>query len=304
MKKRKLSEPVCPLSSDIVRFKEMGNISEIMYSEKKNTTISIQKLDKEHYVDKRTGEVKEFTHMDSRADDKNSVRVTLGKLRDIINANVVEPENCLWITLTYAENMTDEKRLYSDFKKFIMRFRYKGYSFEYIVAMEPQSRGAWHAHLIVIFDTKAPFIPNNEIAALWGHGFVKTKGLKNIDNVGAYLTAYLGDMDFDEVIENGFNYSGMETKIIESTDENGEKTKKAIVKGARLKMYPPKFNIFRCSRGIKKPDVSYMPYSKAKKIVGNLMPTFERSVEISDDETGFNNTIYTSQFNKKRNQSQ
>ena len=135
MKKRKLPDPICPLNGDIVRLKEMGNISEIMYSEKKNTNISIQRLDKEHYVDKRTGEVKEFVHMDSRADDKNSVRVTLGKLRDLINTNVINPENCLWITLTYAENMTDEKRLYSDFKKFIMRFRYRGYSFEYVVAM-------------------------------------------------------------------------------------------------------------------------------------------------------------------------
>lgn len=300
MKKRKLPDPICPLNGDIVRLKEMGNISEIMYSEKKNTNISIQRLDKEHYVDKRTGEVKEFVHMDSRADDKNSVRVTLGKLRDLINTNVINPENCLWITLTYAENMTDEKRLYSDFKKFIMRFRCRGYSFEYIVAMEPQNRGAWHAHLILIFNGKAPFIPNDEISALWGQGFVKTKGLKNIDNVGAYLTAYLGDMDFDEAVESGFNPSGLETKIIENTDENGKKTKKAIVKGARLHLYPPKFNIYRCSRGIKKPDVSYMPYSKAKKVVGDLTPTFERSVEISDDETGFNNTIYTSQFNKKR----
>lgn len=107
-------------------------------------------------------------------------------------------------------------------------------------------------------------------------------------------------MDFDEAVESGFNPSGLETKIIENTDENGKKTKKAIVKGARLHLYPPKFNIYRCSRGIKKPDVSYMPYSKAKKVVGDLTPTFERSVEISDDETGFNNTIYTSQFNKKR----
>ena len=107
-------------------------------------------------------------------------------------------------------------------------------------------------------------------------------------------------MDFDEAVESGFNPSGLETKIIENTDENGKKTKKAIVKGARLHLYPPKFNIYRCSRGIKKPDVSYMPYSKAKKVVGDLTPTFERSVEISDDETGFNNTTYTSQFNKKR----
>ena len=33
MKKRKLPDPICPLNGDIVRLKEMGNISEIMYWE-------------------------------------------------------------------------------------------------------------------------------------------------------------------------------------------------------------------------------------------------------------------------------
>lgn len=300
MKKRKLSEPIRPLDDDIVRFKKMGNISEIMHSEKRNTFCPIQKLDKEHYIDKKTGEVKDFEHIDSRADDKNSVRISLRKLRDLINTNVIEPENCLWITLTYSENMTDEKRLYTDFKKFVMRLRYNGYQFEYIVAMEPQSRGAWHAHLILIFKDKAPFIPNDKLAEIWGYGFVKVKGLKNVDNIGAYLTAYLGDMEFDEAIENGFNPNGAETKIVDEIDENGNEKKKAIIKGARLHLYPPKFNLYRCSRGIKKPDVSYMTYAKAKKLVGDATPTFEQTIELSDNDSGFNNLIYNSQFNTNR----
>ena len=64
--------------------------------------------------------------------------------------------------------------------------------------MEPQGRGAWHAHLVMIFDDKAPYIDNKFMADTWGHGFTTTKKLEDVDNVGAYLTAYLGDMDMLE----------------------------------------------------------------------------------------------------------
>lgn len=74
-----------------------------------------------------------------------------------------------------------------------MRFRYRGYSFEYIVAMEPQNRGAWHAHLILIFNGKAPFIPNDEISALWGQGFVKTKGLK-ILTMSVHISLHISEI--------------------------------------------------------------------------------------------------------------
>ena len=105
--------------------------------------------------------------------------------------------NVRWITLTYAENMTDTDRLYFDFKDFNKRFQYyckiNGYSKpEYIVMMEPQGRGAWHCHLLYIWDCKAPYVANKTLRDLWGHGFVKIKKLDNCDNVGAYLTAYLG----------------------------------------------------------------------------------------------------------------
>lgn len=52
--------------------------------------------------------------------------------------------------------------------------------------MEPQGRGAWHCHLLYIFDlVKAPYIANKTLSDLWGHGFVKISKLDNVDNVGA-----------------------------------------------------------------------------------------------------------------------
>ena len=303
MNKIKLPVVMHPLNDDIVRLKKAGNITEIMCAEKTNTQCPILRVNKDNYVDKRTGEVKNFNHIESRAEDKNSVRVSLTKLRDIINANITNPDYCRWVTLTYAENMTDDKRLYSDFKKFIMRMRSRNYIFEYIVAM-PQGRGAWHAHLLMIFDKKAPFIPNNQLEEIWGHGFVKIKALSDIDNIGVYLTAYLGDMELDEAIKNGLSVDKSSVKEVEVLDESGKKIAKSIVKGARLSLYPPKFHIFRKSRGIKLPDISYTSYSEAKNSVGDATPTFEQSVIITDPQTGFNNQIYTGYFNTNRINSQ
>lgn len=301
--KNKKVENIRPLPDDTVRYKDMGNIKEIMYAEKINHCIGILRLDKNTYIDLKTGELKEFNHLNSRADDKNSVRVSLGKLRDIINTNVTEPKNCLWCTLTYAENMTDTERLYQDFRKFIQRFHYRHKDFEYIVAMEPQGRGAWHAHLILIFPHKAPFIPNSELAELWRNGFVNIKKMTDIDNIGAYLTAYLGDMDFEEMQKINMHIeNGQTLKEIDTIDENGNPIKKRIIKGARLSLYPPKFNLYRCSKGIKKPSVEYMKNSQAEKKVGSAQPTYEKTVAIDNDN--FSNLFNYRQYNIKRSNNQ
>ena len=119
----------------------------------------VEKVSAELYVDKRTGEVKEFRHAENRADSKASVAQSLRKLRDLINTNLAEPENALWVTLTYAENMRDAKRLYEDFRRFWQRFRYyldkhEYPPAEYITAAEPQGRGAWHLHAALDYAAK------------------------------------------------------------------------------------------------------------------------------------------------------
>ncbi|MEG0181774.1 MAG: hypothetical protein RR657_07770, partial [Peptostreptococcaceae bacterium] len=274
-------------SLDTVRVKEMGNIVELMYSEHSNSKIVIKKINNNEYIDLRTGEIKEFTKLENRACDLNSVRQSLGKLRDLLNTNITDVRNCKWVTLTYKENMTDSKQLYEDFKNFNKRMRYflskQGYKYEYIVAMEPQGRGAWHAHIVMIFDTKAPYIDNEVMSDIWGNGFTVTKKLdKNIDNLGAYLTAYLGDMDLvdfhslsDEEKNNMKVYDVREIEI----NEGDEKVSKAIIKGGRLHMYPPKFNLYRCSRGIKKPIITYEREIEAQKKISAGTLTFERTIK-------------------------
>lgn len=285
---------------DIVSVKKMNHIFEICYTQKRNTLPSIQKLDKDNYVLLSTGEIKQCQHIESRADNKLQVSQSLKRLRDYINTNVVDVKKCKWINLTYEENMTDTKRLYSDFKKFIMKFRNKYGKFEYIVACEPQERGAWHCHCIIIFDHIAPFIPNNKIESLWGHGYTVTKKLDNVDNVGAYLTAYLGDMELNDCKKNNISFSSDDVKEVTEIDGVKLKKPKKFVKGARLNMYPPGFNIYRISRGIKKPTKEYMSYEKAKEKIGLHSPTFSKTISLKDTEKKFENCIIYEYYNTKR----
>lgn len=224
--------------NNLVCVKEMGNVIEITYIQHKNSGATIQKIDNDSYVVLSTGELKEANHISSRADNKAQVSQSLKRLRDYINTNVIDVNKCKWITLTYKENMTDTKRLYVDFKNFMKRFKYKFGDIEYIVACEPQGRGAWHLHCIIIFEDIAPFIPNSEIAKLWQQGFTKTTKLDNIDNIGAYLTAYLGDMEFEEFIKSGVDFKCVTFKEVDRIENIKLEKPKKFVKGRAIVYVP------------------------------------------------------------------
>ena len=69
-----------------------------------------------------------------------------------------------------------------------------------------------------------------------GFGFVSVKKIDgNIDNLGAYLSAYLGDMEVPERKSHEYEqvYDVNNIKAVQ-----GEKCDKYVVKGARLNLYP------------------------------------------------------------------
>lgn len=276
----------------IVRYKKTGHVSEILYMSTKST-IQIKKLNKDEYVILKSGLILNFKHNENRADDMKSIARSLAQGRDMINSNVDDPKNCRWVTLTYAENMTDPKRLWIDAKTFIRDCRKRYGQFEYITAAEPQGRGAWHLHMLMIFDHKAPFMKNEDIANYWGQGFVTVKKLDDVDNVGAYLTAYLGDVAIDE-------YEGSMDGIkgIKTVEVNGKEKK--FVKGGRLHMYPPGMHIFRWSRGVKKPEVERIKYKKAKEKVGTAIPTYTETKTLTDDKSGFESILSREYYNTRR----
>lgn len=304
MKKSHLARVDKPLPDEEVKVKEAGNIIELVHMSKRNRRCYIERLDSEHYIDLHTGEVKDFVHMESRADDLNSVRSSLGRLRDLLNANITDVSFCRWVTLTYAQPdgkpMTDTVRLYKDFEHFVKRLHRRYGLFEYIVAMEPQGSGSWHCHVVLIFPAKAPFIPNDEMARIWGQGFTVTKRLDDVDNVGAYLTAYLGDIEIEDYANLRHVPDHITLKEVEYIDDLGKSQTKRYVKGGRIYMYPPNFNLYRCSRGCKKPVVAYMSEKKAEKKVSSAKLTFQRSVYLQDPETGFENIISYRYYNKAR----
>lgn len=222
--------------------KVAGNVIEITRLSSMNLSPVMRKLDAEHMVDIRDGSVVEIDHSEKRTDNIRILKRSLADLRDLINTNVTDAKNVRWVTLTYKENMQDTERLTNDFKKLLLRLHRKYGTFEYVSCPEPQARGAWHLHLLLIFPDTAPFIPNADLAQMWGQGFVKIVEVDNVDNVGAYLSAYMSDI-----------YLDADGSSSDAPSSDG-KSKKQI-KGGRLYMYPAGMQICRHSRGLKKPDI-------------------------------------------------
>lgn len=284
-----------------VTVKKTGNVIEIKHSSGIAGS-NINKIDKNHYVILSTGEFREINHTEKRIENTESIKQSMKNLRDLINCNCTEPDKCLWLTLTYKDCMQKQEQLYADLKKFFMRLRYHiDKKFEYLATIEPQARGAYHAHVILIFDKKRPFIPNETIAKIWGHGFTKTTKIDNIDNIGLYLTAYLTDISIDEAsildIKSAKNIKDVEIL------EGGKEVPKKIIKGGRLKYYPSGFRLFRCSRGIKRPTIWKTTNQQAMEYIeeNGLDLFYEKTIKLTDESKNFERIINYKQFKKPIN---
>lgn len=286
---------VRPPPESTVTVKKCGNVTELRYQQSK-TGGSIQKWDKDNYIDLKTGEFKEFQHSDLRVSHLENISRSLRNLRDLINTNVTNPANCQWVTLTYRVHMTDAKRVYDDFRKFNMRYqnylKKMNLKAEYISAIEPQQTGSLHFHVIFIFPEKAPFVENDKLAKIWGQGFVKITSLKSVKNVGVYLSSYLSNLDAPNDIDIDKFKDNNKFKIVNAVDENGNKVKKAIIKGARLYFYPTGFHIERHSRGIKKPETYETTEAEAMKELDGAVLTYEKTIQLSDDGKIINQINY------------
>lgn len=295
----------------VTKVTTMGHVVEVQTRQKNSSGTPCKKLDKDHYLDTRTGEVLEYQHIENRSESTRSIRNTLARIRALVNTNVTKPDNVRWCTFTYAENMTDTRKLYEDYFKFWKRFCYwckkNGIEKpEYITVQEPQGRGAWHIHAFFIWDSKAPYIDNNTVMAkLWGHGFTSTKALHDCDNIGAYFSAYLGDMPLEDVAKlpaDEQKKACSATSVLEKefTDEQGRTKKKKFVKGGRLYLYPPGMNIVRTTKGIKQPEVELMTLAEAKEKVSSAKLTYSCAYEIVGDDGEVLNRISKSYYNRIR----
>lgn len=266
----------------LVTLTYMGKVTELQYISNYNNQARTEKLSDDEYVVLSTGEVKEYGNQKAATKNQTteSVRKTMRRIRLLVQTNVTDIKKVRWVTLTYKENMTDTKRLYEDFRRFNQKLSYQLETCgiekpEYIAVAEPQKRGAWHLHILYIWKSqKAPYLNNHELSRLWGHGFTKVKALHDGDNIASYLLCYLTDLEIPEDIKGYFS-DGLKEVITDGT-------KKSVVKGARLNLYPANFNILRHSKDIRYPIRETMPLSKAMEVVADKSLRYRTTFEMSD----------------------
>lgn len=294
---------------DMVNVTYMGNIVEAKNIKNVNTECRIQKLKNNKYKDKETGEVKECKKpIENRSQGDISLRRTRRDISKIITTNCSNEnmKKCMFITLTYGEVMQDTKILNKDLKLFVRKFRYHyGKDIQFIMLPAPQVKRkdcwSWHIHCIFIFPKKAPFIDNRDIQDLWGHGITNSqyKLYDKIKNLAAYFIGHLRDMPLEEVIKAGIPYDEKDIKKVWINYQTGEKLDKPllIVKGARTRYYPPNFKILRKSEKLDTPRKERKKYHELRKEVGYRIPTSSSTLQITDNENGWSNTIKTEEYN-------
>lgn len=268
-------KPLIPLCQDdlspcLVKFRdglykieECGNTTFLTTTHYGQQYVEI--LPDREYVVLRTGEVlKMKPPAETRGENLRTLKNSLARLSKLIDANFERYKSTLTFTLTYKDNMTDTKELYQDWKKFWQRFQYQlgeDVATDYIVAFEPQGRGAWHAHACV-FQKKKRFLRSQTLEEIWGLGFVKIgKRPKNLDSLGKYLTAYLSDVPLSEYAQFVKDLSNEQRLDLmkQKFQIKGEGDREhQFVKGARMLLYPARFRFFRWSKGIEQPKEKKM----------------------------------------------
>jgi hypothetical protein len=304
-----------------IRVKITGNIIEARhmthnrnyYSEEeeidktRNNIFYLNEFSENIKLDMKTGEVfDDITEANkpakTRMDNPESVKKSIRKLRDLLNTNFAIPKNCKTLTLTYAENMTDPNRLYEDTRRFIQKLRRyclkkKQMGFEYITCIEPQGRGSFHHHMLLIFPREAPFLPADDLRAKWGLGRLKIEKSSDVDNLGAYLSAYLTDVSVDDAPSDVIMDAVGKKVRIKTLESKDGKTKRYL-KGQRLRYFPEGFNIYRTSRNVKQPEFLYMTYGEMLRRFPNFEKTYESTLELVLDGSPYNIITYH-QFKKK-----
>ncbi len=142
-------------------------------------------------TDEERARNREMSLSRARKEFMRTVNANVGRYGDI---------RTKFITFTFSENVIDLKVANRIWGKFIKRLNYYVYGtkcsqLQYGVVPQFQERGAVHYHVIFF---NLPYINNEELARIWGQGFIKINAIDNVNNVGAYVCRYMSS-DFDDV---------------------------------------------------------------------------------------------------------
>ena len=244
-----------------------------------------KKCSNKTYINRDSGEIMEYKKAENRLNSHYSLSKSLKSLRRLINCNFVGDKNELFVTLTYggacAGKMYDTNKLYHDFKTFWQRLSYKNPSLEYICIPEPHEDGAWHIHLLLRGrDGQSLYISNEEMAEIWSHGFVKVERLTTPERLVSYF--YKGGITERKVKDEVFDGADDNEKFISGIS-------KAHKNFNRFHLYPPGFNLYRCSNGICQPIKERMTYKQAKALIpsdAQFLNSSTTRVCVVEDEAG------------------
>ncbi|MEI5840342.1 rolling circle replication-associated protein [Lacticaseibacillus rhamnosus] len=255
-------KPKLPYFSNVKAFK-YGNTLEMTNIVSDTSPILV--LPHHQYMIKTTGQIKNMQlESGMRADNIKPGNRTMRKLRRLVTANFNGGDDQLWVTLTFKRNVQSPKDAHQAFIRFRLRLR-RRYNVSYISVIEPQASGNWHFHVLMKSDDSSSLIiPNDQMANLWGEGFVNAKRLRNGENVASYLMAYLTNLE------------------VEDTNKVTGKKVNHILKGARLGLYPRGLRIYRASKGIQRPKELRGVKSdilQKEKITNNPSSVFESQIE-------------------------
>ncbi len=291
--KRVSSDAVFLWEESQVKMKTAGNMQEVQFCAGVNKNCPIQNISKEKYVDKKTGEIKERKKSTNRYQSPKSVRKSINRLMDLIRCNATEKTHCKWITLTYADAMTDHTKVYEDGKMFLRRLqRYLNNTYEIfdsqktfkrITVAEPQGEShgnSWHLHIILIFDVPAPYIENESIGELWGHDITATHKVYDVDGLALYFKAYLSDVEYEE--EDNDEDTSKTGIVVKKVDGKNKK----FIKGERLKYYLTGMPLFSASRGMKRPVVEKISNKEAMERVSDCKMVYRETYAIGDENKG------------------
>lgn len=220
--------------------------------------------------------------------NRRSLKRIFKELRQLIAHNCEGGEKELFVTLTYAEQTNDHKRIHKNFHDFWLRLKraYADYGLEYITVVEPHASGMFHIHMLLkATSADKLYIPNEVMQKIWGHGFTKTERLEDIDHIGAYVIAYMTDMEIPPEFESEY------AKYGDIVEKDGKK----FIKGKRLDFYPDGMQISRHSRGMVRPEKLTDNSAHAELNILNMSgkEKFSNVKEIEQiDEKGITHTGY------------
>lgn len=107
------------------------------------------------------------------------------RIRRLVNSNHGMDK---FLTLTFAENVTDIPQANYQFKIFRQKLeRYLGRQFKYLGVLEFQKSGRIHYHVML----DIPYIEWQVLSKIWGYGRIQIETIRDKRKTGAYIAKYV-----------------------------------------------------------------------------------------------------------------